>query len=40
MKQVGIVTQRFFVSTPVIQIRPSFMCIGLEGNVEKVLGKD
>ena len=28
---------KLFVSTLVIQILPSFMCIGLEGSVEKVL---
>ena len=31
---------KLFVSTPVILILPSFMCIGLEGSVEKVLEKD
>ena len=28
---------KLFVSTPVIQILPSFLRIGLEGNVEKVM---
>ena len=31
---------KLFVSTPVIQELPSFMCIGLEGSVEKVLEKE
>ena len=31
---------KLYVSTPVKQILPSFLCIGLEGSVEKVLEED